>query len=301
MTTSLTLLGDSLVDSGNVAALASLVGRNPFAGRRYAGGGNVKASNGPVLAEHIARRLGARLASQARLNLLSLPLSTLTGGVDPDVQLWNYAYAGATSGLRGSRRAGLAGFRLGLRSQARAFADSAPFRSDRDALIVAGSNDILDQVQRPAVLRAMRSRRRGDDRRLRNRLAGRIAANIQGSVDLLTGQGIDETVILGIAPLSRTPFVRSQARGLGGRTGRRLRRFVDQTARGVNRRLSGRYNTAVDDDVLVVDGFPVWNSVAAPRFLDDVHPRTGTADQLAADVVRRLAASAELSSYGFSA
>jgi hypothetical protein len=300
MTTSLTLLGDSLVDSGNIAALAGLVGRNPFAGRRYAGGGNVKASDGPVLAEHIARRLGARLASQERLNLLSLPLRALTGGVDPTVQLWNYAYAGATSGLRGSRRAGLGGFRVGLRSQVRDFADSAPLRPDRDALIVAGSNDILDQVESPALRRVLRSRGRGDDRRLRNRLAGRIAANIQASVDILTGQGIDETLIVGIAPLGRTPFVRDQAAGLGGPLGQRLRRFVDQTARGVNRRLSRRYNDpAVDDDVLVADGFQVWNSVASPRFLDDVHPRSRTGDRLAAAVVRRLATSAELSSYGF--
>ncbi|SBO44954.1 SGNH/GDSL hydrolase family protein [Cyanobium sp. NIES-981] len=303
MTTSLALFGDSLVDSGNIAALASLVGENPFAGPRYAGGGNVKASDGPVLAEHIAQRLGARISSQERLNLVSLPLKLLTGGVNPSAQLWNYAYAGATSGLRGSRRAGIAGFPLGLRSQVQAFAESAPLRRDRDALIVAGSNDIIDQVARPRrLLRVLRSRSRADDRRLRNRLAGRIAANIEQSVDILTGQGIEETVIVGIAPLSRTPFVRGKAAALGSTLGRRLRRFVDGTARRVNGRLDLLYNNAaVDDDVVAVDGFQVWNSVASPRFLDDVHPTSRASARLADAVVSRIAASAELSSYGFSA
>lgn len=306
MTSSLVLLGDSLVDTGNTAALARLVGQDPFAAPLYNGGGNRKASDGPVLAEQIARRLGARLGSTTRINLLSLPLQRLAGGFDSSTQLWNFAYAGASSGLRGSRRVGLAGFPLGLVSQARVVAANAPRRADVDALIVAGSNDLIDLADRPGrVLRALRSPGRRDDRRLSRQQARRIVANTRRAVDTISGNprrsgfAIDETVILGIAPLSRTPAVRAAAARLQPGLGRGLRRFVDQTARQVNRQLKRRYNTRRPDGVQVIDGFQVWNSVASPRFLDDVHPTSATAGRLADAVVRRIAASRDLSSYGF--
>ncbi len=309
MTSSLVLLGDSLVDTGNTTALARLVRQDPFAAALYNGGGNRKASDGPVLAEQIALRLGARLGSTTRVNLLSLPLQRLAGGFDSSTQLWNFAYAGASSGLAGSRRAGLARFPLGLVSQALVVAANAPRRADVDALIVAGSNDLIDLVDRPGrVLRVLRTAGRRDDRNLIRQQARRIVANTRRAVDTISGNpsrggfAIDEAVILGLSPLSQTPVVREVAAGLQPALGRGLRGFVDQTARLVNRQLKRRYNSPRrDDGVEVIDGFQVWNSVARPRFLDDVHPTAATAGRLADAVVQRIAASADLSSYGFSA
>lgn len=309
MTSSLVLLGDSLVDTGNTTALARLVGQDPFAAALYNGGGNRKASDGPVLAEQIALRLGARLGSTTEVNLLSLPLQHLAGGFGSSTQLWNFAYAGATSGLAGSRREGLAGFPLGLVSQARVVAANAPRRADVDALINAGGNDLIALVDRPGrVLRALRSAGRRDDRLLSRQQARRIVANTRRAVDTISGNpsrggfAIDEVVILGLPPLGQTPAVRAVAAGLPPSLGRGLRRFVDQTARRVNRQLKRRYNSPRrDDGVEVIDGFKVWNSVARPRFLDDVHPTAATAGRLADAVVQRIAASADLSSYGFSA
>jgi len=41
------------MDSGNIAGLSPLIGRQPFADSIYDGGGNVRASDGPVLGEQI--------------------------------------------------------------------------------------------------------------------------------------------------------------------------------------------------------------------------------------------------------
>ena len=54
MTQQLIILGDSLMDSGNTAGLLSLIGQNPFEDSKYDGGGNTKASDGPVLGELIS-------------------------------------------------------------------------------------------------------------------------------------------------------------------------------------------------------------------------------------------------------
>ena len=42
------------MDSGNTAGLLSLIGQTPFEDAKYDGGGNTKASDGPVLGEWIA-------------------------------------------------------------------------------------------------------------------------------------------------------------------------------------------------------------------------------------------------------
>jgi hypothetical protein len=49
----------------------------------------------------------------------------------------------------------------------------------------------------------------------------------------------------------------------------------------------------------VVDGFQVWQSVANPVFLDDVHPTSATAQQLGGTVVG-LIKDSHLESFGFS-
>ncbi|MFQ6537663.1 MULTISPECIES: SGNH/GDSL hydrolase family protein [Aphanothece] len=300
MTTSLVMLGDSLVDTGNLDELARLVGQDPFEERIYDRGGNVKASDGPVFAEQIARRLGARLNSIERVNLLDLPARLIFGSGGPAPQLLNYAYAGATSGLAGSRRAGLAPFPLGLLSQARLASSTLPARDDLDALIIAGSNDLTDLAHRPrALLKVLRSPGQRDNRRLRDRTARRIAANVRRSVDTITGQ-VDETLIVGLAPLSATPYLQRVASRFSPSLEEAFLRFIDSTARRVNRRLERRFNApGRDDDVLVVDGFKAWQSVAAPRFLDDVHPTSRTSGRLADFVVRGIAGSSDLSSYGF--
>ena len=55
----LVILGDSLVDAGNTAFVFSQLGlENPYQDTVYAGGGNVKASDGLVLGEQVALEMG---------------------------------------------------------------------------------------------------------------------------------------------------------------------------------------------------------------------------------------------------
>ena len=299
MTRSLLILGDSLMDSGNIDQVARSFGQNPFEEAIYNGGGNRKASDGPVFGEHIAQQLGADLGRNTLANLQTLPGLTLQGF--GKAQLRTYAYAGALSGRSGSARSGLNLFPLGLRSQAQAAASSSlrP-EPDLDALIAAGSNDLIDLVdQGKRLRRVLISASRRDDRRLQKRTAKSIVRNIRASRDALTGV-VDETVIVGISPLAATPLVQQQANQWAKQRGPALAdallQWVDGAAVRVNRGLVKAF--ANQQGTLVVDGAAAWSAVANPVFLDDVHPTTATASRLAAQVVAAIDDSS-LRSFGF--
>ncbi len=55
MTSILVVLGDSLMDTGNISGLLGLIGQEPFSDSIYDKGNNVKASDGLVLSEHTIR------------------------------------------------------------------------------------------------------------------------------------------------------------------------------------------------------------------------------------------------------
>ena len=294
MTRSLAIFGDSLMDAGNLDQVANIVGQDPFQESIYNRGGNVKAADGPVFGEHIAQQLGASLGSRQLANLITLPLLRFTGfGRN---QLRNYAYAGATSGNAGSSRSGLASSPIGLRAQTRAFAASTSSSKDLDALLMAGSNDITDLVANPDPLKAfLATPGRRDDRQFEKQAARRIVNNIVAAYDNITGL-VDETVILGLSPLSATPFVRDQASRLTPSLRDPLLAMVDGIASRVNQGLASRLDAR--PDVLVLDGFEVWRRVSNPAFLDDVHPSSATSGLLAGEVVGLIQAS-DLQSFGF--
>lgn len=282
------------MDSGNLDRVANVIGQNPFEEDIYNGSGNVRASDGLVLGQHIARGLGASLRSTRLANLATLPVLRFTGFGSRQIR--DFAYAGATSGSQGSRRSGLSSVPIGLKSQARAFATTTSRSQDLDALLMAGSNDITDLVADLNALRpVLASPSLRDDRRLQNRVSRRIVNNIAAAYDTITGL-VDEAVILGLAPLSATPYVRNQSLQLSAPLRDRLTGLVDGIAQGVNRGLADRF--AGRSDVLVVDGFQVWQSVSNPAFLDDVHPTSATAENLAGAVVG-LIRDSHLASFGF--
>jgi phospholipase/lecithinase/hemolysin len=294
MTRSLAIFGDSLMDAGNLDQVANIVRQDPFQESIYNRGGNVKASDGLVFGEHIAQQLGASLGSRQLANLITLPALGLTGFGSQ--QLRNFAYAGATSGNAGSRRAGLSRFPIGLRAQARAFAASTNSSKDLDALLMAGSNDITDLAADPDPLKAfLATPGRGDDQKFEQKAARRIVNNIVAAYDSITGR-VDETVILGLAPLSATPIVRDLAQSLDASMTDPLLALVDGIARRVNQGLASRLDER--KDVLVVDGFEVWSQVSDPVFLDDVHPTSATSGRLAGEVVGLIQTS-DLQSFGF--
>ena len=87
MTKTLVILGDSLVDAGNNAFVFSQLGLdNPYQDSIYAGGGNVKASDGLVLGELVALEMGGEIDNAQLISVLSTEMPK-------DVQVHNYAHA----------------------------------------------------------------------------------------------------------------------------------------------------------------------------------------------------------------
>lgn len=317
VTGSLAFLGDSTLDFGNLDATARSLGqRRPFRQSRYDGGGNVKASDGFTLGEQIARQLGAgsrrspgRLRSAELINLSDEPLRRGLPEKDPRAQVFNFAYAGATSGGRGSRTAGLRDFRIGLQRQAATLAEASgflPHREGLDVIISGGSNDVFDFLDANAnrIQRVLLTPSRRDDRRLANRVAGRIVSNIDSALDTITGL-YDGAVVLGLGPLSATPRVRSASKQfrrvplLGRSLRSEFRRFVDRISMSVNSRLDRKYNASDNNGILFVDGVDAWRSVRSPGFVDTIHPDSATNNRLARFAVEQINASPALDTFGF--
>ncbi|MGB5134273.1 MAG: SGNH/GDSL hydrolase family protein [Prochlorococcaceae cyanobacterium] len=317
MTTAFAFLGDSTLDFGNLSEAASFLGeRSPFRQKRYAGGGNVKASDGFVLGEQVVRQLGAgsrrspdRLRSAELINLSDQPLRQGLRGTDPNAEVFNFAYAGATSGRRGSGIAGLKKFEIGLRQQASTLASASRFLprgSDLDVIVSAGSNDIFDFLEsnRDSITRVLITPGQSDNQRLANNVANRIVSNIDASLDAITGI-YDEAAVIGPVPLSDIPIIRSLSNDfkdkvplLGGSLSSEFRSFVNQISASVNQRLDRQYNSNDRDGVFAVNGIDAWKSVKSPSFVDSIHPDSGTNGRLASNVVSQIANAAGFDSFG---
>jgi hypothetical protein len=317
VTTAFAFLGDSTLDFGNLSEAASFLGEPaPFRQKRYAGGGKVKASDGFVLGEQIVRQLGvdsgrspARLTSAELINLSDQPLRQGLRGKDPNAEVLNFAYAGATSGRRGSGLAGLQKFDIGLRRQASTLASASrflPSGSDLDLIVSAGSNDIFEFIEssRDPITRVLIIPGQSDNRRLANKVASRIVDNIDASLDAITGI-YDEAVVIGPALLSDIPIIRTLSEDfkdkiplLGGSLSSEFRSFVDQISASVNQRLDRKYNANDGDDIFAVNGIDAWKSVKSPSFVDSVHPDSRTNGLLASNVVSQIANAAGFDSFG---
>jgi hypothetical protein len=317
VTTSFAFLGDSTLDFGNLSEAAAFLGEPaPFRQKRYAGGGKVKPSDGFVLGEQIVRQLGAgsrrspaRLRSAELINLSDQPLRQGLRGKDPNAQGFNFAYAGSTSGRRGSGLAGLQKFEIGLRRQAATLASASRFLprgSDLDVIVSAGSNDIFDFIEsnRDPITRVLITPGQSDNRRLANKVANKIVGNIDASLDAITGV-YDEAVVIGPAPLSDIPIIRSLSNDfkdriplLGGSLRSEFRSFVDRISASVNQRLDRKYNSNGRDGIFAVNGIDAWKSVKSPSFVDSVHPDSRTNGRLASAIVSQIVNAAGFDSFG---
>ena len=275
MTSTLVILGASLMDAGNIASLAPLIGGNPFSDAIYAKGRNVRASDGPVLGEHVVRRMGGDPSSTQLFDVLSMEPAQ-------PVDVHNYAHGGATSGTEPSRS--LFGFTvgIGLKFQADMMQQRADFYRDRDDVDVflsASGNDILsamDDVDRfTAVIATKRAK---DDRRLVRSIARPISRNIRTVVDQITGL-VDEIAILGSLPMSVTPRARQSVSDLDRNDGAAVLDLLDSVSVDLHRRLEKAFRR--DSSIVVLDGRRLWGDLRSPAFIDDVHPSTRTSRQVA--------------------
>ena len=202
MTSTLLILGDSLMDAGNVS----------------------RATDDLVLGEQIAIAMGG--------DPEDVQLFPLQDSLRPQsAQLHNYAHGGAQSG---------SGFKQQVRA-VRRHADVYQSLSDVDLLISAGANDLLDQLEdSSAFMAALDTEDRRDDRQLMRRNAKRIARNLRRGVDRLTGL-VDDVVVTGAFPLTATPEVQSLADAFDSATFDRLVAIVDGIGAKVQRKLERHF------------------------------------------------------------
>ena len=257
MTSTLLMLGASLIDAGNVS----------------------HASDGRVLGEHIAAELGADPDDSQLISVRS--------DDEPDNSaVHNYAHGGALSG-RGPTQI-LDGRRvsIGLREQVEAVqrrANAYQQRSDVDAVICAGGNDVLEPLEDLDPFAAvLSSTSRRDDRRLVRSSRRMISRNLQRSCDALTGLADEVMLIVGL-PISATPLALDQATALDPVEPTRLLELLDAISERVHRRLSHTYRD--NAQVAVMNGQPLWDTIDAPQFIDAVHPSSETSAALAASLV----------------
>jgi len=198
MTSTLLILGDSLMDAGNVS----------------------RATDGLVLGEQIAIEMGGDPEDVQLFPLEDLPRPG-------SAQLHNYAHGGAQSGFRFKQQV------RAVRRQAEVYQSL----HDVDLLISAGANDVLDQLEPGgAFMAVLETEDRRDDRRLMRRNAKQIARNLRRGVDRLTGL-VDEVVVIGSFPLSSTPELQSMAAELDPGAFDRLIEIVDGIGAKVQRKL----------------------------------------------------------------
>lgn len=291
MTSTLVILGASLMDAGNIAGLGPLMDLEPFAEKIYDKGGNVRASDGPVLGERFVEVLGGDPEDAQLFNVLSLEQAAAA-----DVH--NYAHGGAQSDEQPSKTLLGIEIGIGLASQVQSLQGRRAFyeaSADVDALISAGANDLLQQLDDlDPFLEVLSTRRRRDDRRLARTMSRPIFRNIRDSVDQITGL-LDEVVVFGSHPITFTPKALERTSELEGDLGDQVLGLFDAIGDRLNRRLSRRFGN--NDQVLVLDVQSLWDELESPEFLDDVHPTTRTSLELAELAVPII--QAQFESFGF--
>ena len=291
MTTTLVVLGDSLMDAGNVSALLGLIGQEPFAESIYDKGNNVKASDGLVLSEHTTRWMGGDLKNTQNFNILSIEPAR-------SADIHNYAHGGALSGKGPSRSFLGIDIDIGLSSQVKKMRDRSSFyrkKSDVDVLLSAGGNDLLEAtVNNSKFSEILLTRSKVDNRNYGRSISQSIASNIVKAVDQITGL-VDEVVVYGALPVSKTPRVKTWIKSVKGLNSSAATTLIDNISTKINRKLLKRF--IEDPSVILIDSSSLWKQIMNPKFIDDIHPTSRTSRRVAKLAVST--ATRQLKSFGF--
>ena len=293
VTSTLVILGASLMDAGNIAGLAPVIGRKPFVDSIYDKGGNVRASDGPVLGEHVVRRMGGDPMNRQLFDVLSFESAQ-------SVDVHNYAHGGAQSD--GEPSQSLFGLRvgIGLADQVQSMQQRADFyqsHADVDVLISSGGNDLLNTLgDLKPFERVLSTEKNKDDRRFMRSISRPISRNIIRAVDDITGL-VDEMVVIGTLPISETPRARRRASKVKGARQEDVLELLDAISLDLQRRLGKAFDSR--PDVALLDGRSLWTQLDNPVFLDDEHPNSRTSKRFATLAVPL--AAEQLQSFGFDA
>ena len=293
MTKHLVIMGGSLMDSGNTASLLSLVGQNPFSDDIYDGGDNIKASDGPVLGEHIALQLGANLDDAQLFSLLDF-------GEAKTVDVHNFAHAGARSDQSPQLTIPFLGYSvgIGLKEQLKLLKRRKSFyrrKDDVDVLLSCSGNDVRDAFDRKDdIARVIETSSRRDEKKLAKSIAKPISKNIRKTVDQITGF-TDEIALIGSLPVAETPEAIRWASSFPEDQQSKALSFLDLVGRTLQQRLESYFQA--DASISVVDGRYLWDQLDQPVFVDSVHPTSDVSRELAVLFVDEVSES--LTSFGF--
>ena len=291
MTSTLVVLGDSLMDAGNVSGLLGLIGQEPFSDSIYDKGNNVKASDGLVLSEHTIRWMGGDVKNTQNFNILSAEPAR-------PADIHNYAHGGALSG-EGPARAFLGiNIDIGLSNQVKKMRERSSFyrkQSDIDVLLSAGGNDLLEAtVNNDKFRNVLLTRSKVDNRKYGRSISQTVAGNIVKAVDQITGL-VDEVVVYGALPMSKTPRVNTWIKSMKSVNSSHATKFLDNISTKITRKLSTHFNN--DPSVVLINSSSLWKRIMKPKFVDDIHPTSRPSRRVAKLAVST--ATRQLKSFGF--
>lgn len=252
--------GDSLFDIGNLSAILIPLGIEPYPNPPYNQG---KASNGQVLGEAIADKLGIGADSLVGNSTVSSPPNPLENNTV-------YAFAGATTGAFGSEANQLNTLPIGLTSQIQLFQDNLPIEntinflnSSIEVIISAGSNDVLEVLADPSFVNIFLTPENDDNEVLINQTVNNIVNNISQAINSIEDSTGNITLI-GLSPLGNTPFVIKTDQeiddniplDIAGQTSSLLTNISAK----VNEELITKFDNETEDipNVKVIDGFQVF-------------------------------------------
>ena len=282
MTKKLIVLGDSLVDAGNTAEVMALFGQYPFEDPIYDKGGNIKASDGPVLSEFIALEMGARNDQAQLISVLSIEQPN-------QLQAHNYAHAGARTDYSPGYPLPITGetIGIGLKEQKKALAQRKPFYQempDVDVLISCGGNDIRDAFDLvPTIQDVISTKNKKDDKKFAASIAKPIARNLNKIVNFLV-PFTDEIAVLGSPPIMETPEAQDWLTNFAAEDQSKASNVIDLIGKKLIHKLENKTENL--DNVAIMNGTLLWNQLDAPSFVDTIHPDAATSSELAKLFVR---------------
>ena len=288
MTKQLIIIGDSLVDAGNTTNVMAPSGINPFEDPIYAQGGNVKASDGLVLGEFIAVEMGGTIKDAQLISILS--------SAEPkDVQVHNYAHAGArtdSSPLLGEQ------IGIGIKEQLKSFVQRKDYyrnKSDVDVILSGGGNDIRDAFDQIDELNEIVStKKKRDDNKLASSLAKPIARNMIKIIRKLDAI-VDEIAVAGAPPIMETPEAQDWLTNFAIKDQIKVSNVIDLIGKKITRRLQNKFQN--NSLVVINDGYEVWNQLDSPSFVDNIHPDAETASEISKIFVSEM--TEQLNTFGF--
>ena len=245
---------------------------NPYQDTIYAGGGNVKASDGLVLGEKVALEMGGGV-DDAHL------ISILSSETPKDVQVHNYAHAFARTDFSPMLSEELG---IGVKQQLNSFMQRADYyksHPDVDVILASGGNDlyaIFSEVDE--IKEVISTKNKKDNKKFVVYHAKSIARNIRKTVRQLDDI-VDEIAVAGMTPMMELPDSQDWLTNFTSEDQTQAAKLISKIGKKITRKLQKSFES--NSDVHVNNGYELFGQVESPSFVDGFHPDSETSLQMA--------------------